>query len=155
MLIDFKKVFDSISHAFIFSTLRTFGFGPDIINFITLFLTDRETKILAGGHLTDTIHLQQGVPQGDIISPYLFLIMVEVLLIKITKTKNITGVTYALRDARAEAFADDITLFMKRCPNNLKYATKYITAFHKISGLACNIDNKVLTIANDYVSWSF
>lgn len=66
--------------------------------------------------------------------------MVEVLLIKITKTINITGVTFALRDTRAEAFADDTTLFMKRCPNNLKYATKYITAFHKISGLACNLD---------------
>ena len=87
---------------------------------------NREAKILAGGHLTDTINLQQGVPQGDIISPYIFLLMVEILLIKITKTKNITGVTYALRDAMAEAFADDTTLFMKRCPKNLRYATHII-----------------------------
>ena len=100
MLIDFKKAFDSISHAFIFSTLRTLGFGPDIINFITLFLTNRKAKILAGGHLTDTINLQQGVPQGDIIFPYLFLLMVEILLIKITKnvcnTLSVRNVAAAL-----------------------------------------------------------
>ena len=64
-----------------------------------MFLSNRSAKILLGGHLTEEILLGQGVPQGDIISPYLFIIMIEILLIKITKSKNITGKTYALREA--------------------------------------------------------
>ena len=64
MLIDFKKAFDSISHAFIFSTLKTLGFGPDIINWITLFLNNRKAQTLVGGHLTEQINLEQGVQQG-------------------------------------------------------------------------------------------
>ena len=44
------------------------------------------------GHLTKNILLEQGFPQGDIILPYIFIIAVEILLIKITKTKNLKGV---------------------------------------------------------------
>ena len=66
--------------------------------------------------------------------------MDEILLIKITSTKNITGITYAKKESRAETFADDTTLFMERNEANLRNATKYIQDFHKISGLACNID---------------
>ena len=140
LLIDFKKAFDSISHNFIENTLHILGFGPDIICWIKTFLKNRDAQILLGGHLTDNINLEQGVPQGDILSPYIFIIMVEILLIKITTTKNIIGITYATKEARAETFADDTTLFMTRTETNLRNAVKYIKHFHKISGLACNLD---------------
>ena len=104
------------------------------------FLHQREAKTLLGGHLTDSIPLEQGGPQGDIISPYIFILMVDILLIKITRTKNIRGIIYALTEAKAEPFADNTTLFMTRTRDNLRNATKYIQQFHTISGLACNLD---------------
>ena len=52
----------------------------------------REAVILLGGHLSEKIFLRQGVPQGDVISPYIFLLVVEILSIKINDTKNLTGV---------------------------------------------------------------
>ena len=64
--------------------------------------------------------------------------MVEIILIKIISTKNITGITYANKELRVVTFADDTTLFMERSETNLRNATKYIHHFHKISGLACN-----------------
>ena len=76
--------------------------------------------------------------------------MVEILLIKITTTKNITGITYGTKESRAETFADDTTLFMERTEENLRTATKYIQHFHKISGLACNLDKtSVIPIGNN------
>ena len=66
--------------------------------------------------------------------------MVEILLIKNSKTRNIKGIIYALTEAKAEAFADDTTLFMICTSNNLRNATKYIQNFHTISDLACNLD---------------
>ena len=66
--------------------------------------------------------------------------MVEVLLIRITKNKNITGVVYGLTETKALAFADDTTLFMTRTSKNLRKSSKYIQNFHTISGLACNLD---------------
>ena len=73
LLIDFRKAFDSIDHTFLHNTLALFGFGPDIIKWIKLFFTNREAQILMGGHMTDIIKLEQGVPQGDVISPYMFI----------------------------------------------------------------------------------
>ena len=144
LLIDFRKAFDSIDHTFLHNTLTLMGFGPDIIQWIKLFFNNREAQILMGGHMSDTIKLEQGVPQGDVISPYIFILMVEILLLKINHTKNLTGITYAQKESRSETFADDTTIFLERNDTNLRNATKYITKFHNISGLACNLDKTVV-----------
>ena len=144
LLIDFKKAFDSIDHTFLHNTLALFGFGPDIIKWIKLFFTNREAQILMGGHMTDIIKLEQGVPQGDVISPYIFILCVEILLLKINHSKNITGITYAQTESRSETFADDTTILLERSESNLLTATKYITQFHNISGLSCNLDKTVV-----------
>ena len=81
------------------------------------------------GHLTDKIYLQQGVPQGDIISPFIFIIAVEILLIKITKSKNIQGVIIGGKECRAQTFADDTTILIKREENSLRNCIKYIEEF--------------------------
>ena len=89
LLIDFKKAFDSINHKFIKNTLSIYSFGSDIISWIDLFFGEREAQILLGGHMTENIHLRQGVPQGDIIYPYIFILMVEILLLKINYTTHL------------------------------------------------------------------
>ena len=95
MLKDFNKAFDSIDHQFLKNTLKIFGFGKNMRNWIKTFFSSREAHVMVNGHMSNTFRLQQGVPQGDVVSPYIFLLMVEILLIKITKTKNIKGVNYA------------------------------------------------------------
>ena len=82
LCIDFWKAFDSISHTYIQNALKQLNFGEDFCDWIQLFFCNREGRILMDGHLTDKILLEQGVPQGDIISPYIFIIAVEILLIK-------------------------------------------------------------------------
>ena len=144
LLIDFRKAYDSLDHTFMHNTLALFGFGPDIITWIKLFFTNRDAQILMGGHMSEKIHLNQGVPQGDVISPYIFILMVEILLIKINHTKNIKGITFAQQESRSETLADDTTIFIERSEHNLRNTTKYITQFHTISGLACNLDKTVV-----------
>ena len=56
----------------------------------------------------EKIFLEQGVPQGDIISPFIYIIAVEILLIKITQSKNIKGVKIGKKKCRAQTFADDM-----------------------------------------------
>ena len=70
--------------------------------------------------------------------------MVEILLLKINYTKNLTGINFATHEARSKTFADDTTIFLSRNEHNLTHGAKYIKAFHQISGLACNLDNTVV-----------
>ena len=62
---------------------------------------------MLGGHLTAKIILEQGVPQGDVISPYIFILMVEILLIKINYTKNLKG--YPFLQWKAEVKPSQMT----------------------------------------------
>ena len=140
MLIDFKKAFDSINHNFIKSTLENLNFGDNMIQLVSLFFNNREAIILMAGHLTNKIFLKQGVPQGDIISPFIFIIVVEILLIKITKSKNIKGLLLGTEEIRAQTFADDTTLTIERIERSLRACVRYIEGFRLISGLSANLD---------------
>ena len=139
LLIDFKKAFDSIDHRFIDHSLKLFGFGENVRSWISTFFNKRTAFILSGGHPSQNITLHQGVPQGDILSPYIFLLAVEVLLIKINHSMNIEGICYA----------DDTTIFIKQTESNLRNCLKYLKLFAKTSGLQCNIGKtKVIPIGD-------
>ena len=96
LLVDFQKAFDSIDHTFIDNALKLYGFGESIRTWIRLFFDKREALILLGGHLSEKIILEQGVAQeGDVISPYIFLLCVYILALKVNFTKKLTGIVYA------------------------------------------------------------
>jgi hypothetical protein len=72
--------------------------------------------------------------KGDVISPYIFIVALEILLIKITYTRKPTGITFGCFEGRSETFADDTTIYIVRTPENLRNAVS------AISGLQCNLD---------------
>ena len=49
LLVDFQKAFDSVSHKFIDSTLKLYGFGDSIRKWVRLFFNKREAAISLGG----------------------------------------------------------------------------------------------------------
>merc|ERR1712055_306706 len=137
-------------HTFIAKSLKLFGFGENVRSWIRTFFNKRSAFILSGGHQSKPITLHQGVPQGDILSPYIFLLAVEVLLIKINHTMNIEGIRYAKSESRSETFADDTTIFIKRTEYNLRNCLKYLKLFAKISGLQCNIGKTKVIPVGDF-----
>ena len=138
--IDFRKAFDSINHSFIDTCLKTLNFGESFRKWVQLFFTNRETYLMMNGFMEEKIYLQQGVPQGDILSPLIFLLVVEFLLLKIGYTKTLKGVFFPHGEARAEAYADDTTIGISRDSENLRNLIGIINNFSLISGLHANID---------------
>ena len=106
--------------------------------------------ILLGGHLSKKIFLEQGVPQGDVISPYIFLLSVEILALKIKYTKNLTEVIFAKEEERAEIFADDLSAMVLRTEENLRNFSKILMLFHTVSGLKCNMDKTFVIPVGDF-----
>ena len=70
--------------------------------------------LMMDGFMGEKITLEQGVPQGDVLSPYIFNITVEFLLMKITHISSIEGIKFARMESRAETYADDTTIIIKR-----------------------------------------
>ena len=127
------------------NTLEILNFGPEFRKWVNIFFNDRWTYILLQNFPSNKITLKQGVPQGDVLSPYIFNICVEILLIKITKTNSLEGITIAKEEARAETYADETTIIIKRNEENLRTLIRIIQDFSKLSGLQANLKKTSVT----------
>ena len=81
--LDFSKAFDKLSHEFILKSLEFFNFGPVFINLIKTILSNRYAYIQNLDNHTLRFLIGSGVPQGLAPSGYLFIIALEILLLKI------------------------------------------------------------------------
>ena len=73
--------------------LESFGFDQNFNNWIKLFNCDISSYILQCGVLSSEINIKRGCRQDDSLSPYLFLLVVEILGLIIEKDTDIKGVT--------------------------------------------------------------
>ena len=83
LAIDFRKAFDSINHQFLFKSLKHFGFGEKFVKMVQTLHNGAENAIMNGGTTTRYFKLGRSCRQGDCLSPYLFIVAMEALCIRI------------------------------------------------------------------------
>ena len=71
IFIDFHKAFDSLEWNFLFSCLRVFNFGPDLIRWVEISYKNIQSCVINNGFASDFFALERGVRQGDPLSPSL------------------------------------------------------------------------------------
>ena len=87
MTIDIEKAFDSVDHPFLYSLLEKLGFDMKFIKWIKILNYKQESCIFNGGHSTGYFPLERGSRQGDPISAYLFILVMEIFLLWSDKIK--------------------------------------------------------------------
>ena len=135
--LDFRKAFDTIEWEFIQRTIALFNFGESIQRWISIFYTNTESAVLNNGFCTNYFSLSRGVRQGCPLSPYLFVLAVELLACKIRQDKEIQGIKVLGKELKLSQFADDTTLLNSNC-NSVKQAIAVLDNFGDISGLKLN-----------------
>ena len=136
---DFEKAFDSISWTFLIKTLESFGFGESFINWVKTLYTNISSCVLNNGFSTQLFEVQRGVRQGDPLSPYLFILALEVLLTNIRDDCRIRGIVIGNKETKVTAFADDLTSFVRDIPS-FKILLDTLERFGTCSGLKLNND---------------
>ena len=149
MAIDFRKAFDSIAFTFIKAVLKFFKFSTSLIDWIMILLEDFIVEVVQAGNISKRICIERGCRQGDPIASLLFILCIEILLIKIRTSTTVKPfkLYYQLSPTRLETinkymegFADDITLSIENSTESLTEVTKVIENFGNISGLRINKD---------------
>ena len=150
--VDFQKAFDSVNRQFLCKTLAAFNFGPSFIQWVRTFYQNISSCILNNGFSTGLFEIQRGVGQGDPLSPYLFIIVLEVLAISIRElNNNIQGIIVDGTELKLELFADDLTAFLKN-DKSLKVFLKVVMEFGNCTGLTINFDKtEILVLGNSAV----
>lgn len=76
--IDFKKAFDMVSHKIVCEKLQRLSMlNPYITKWICDFLSNRIQRVTSNGVHAQWLHINRGVPQGTILGPFLFSVMVN------------------------------------------------------------------------------
>lgn len=109
LFLDFNKAFDLVWSNGLLIKLKNLGINGNMFNFIKDFLTDRKIQVRIGNKLSKEHNLENGTPQGSVISPILFLIMINDL------PDQLQGVEVSL-------FADDTTIY--KSSKNIKVLNK-------------------------------
>ena len=89
--VDIEKAFDSVNHCFLLQILRKFGFGIDFVSWIKTILNNQESCIINRGKTTKYFKLERGAPQGDPISTYLFILVLEIFFIFVKNNPKVKG----------------------------------------------------------------
>ena len=135
--IDFKKPFDTVSRDFLFRTLSAFGYGPSFIQWIHTFYNNISSCVLNNGFSTQPFAVERGVRQGDSLSAFLFIMVLEILCICIRNNKDIHGIVVDNEEIKLGLFADDLTSFLKN-DFSLTNFLKLVEDYGSCSGLEIN-----------------
>ncbi|KAL8580021.1 hypothetical protein ACOMHN_061342 [Nucella lapillus] len=99
---DIKKAFDSVWHAKLLNKMGALGITGRMYNFIQTFLDSREITVKVGPSVSRSHILDMGVPQGSVIAPTLFSIMLHDILTTLQPQKKPPTISL---------FADDLAIW--------------------------------------------
>ena len=138
LFIDFENSFDSLEWHFLEKCLELFNFGPDLIRWVNTFYKNVKSCIINNGLCSHYFNVERGVRQGDPLSPYLFVICVEILAIAVRNDENIKGIKISDSETKLLQFADDTTAILADL-NSAQALLKLLNDFEKVSGLKLNV----------------
>jgi hypothetical protein len=112
IFLDYSKAFDLVWNEGLLFKLRKLKLHGNIYYFIKSFLSNRTIRVQIKGALSDPFPITNGLPQGSVISPLLFLIYINDLPIS------------SAPNSHTSIFADDCAIW--QTSTNLTYLTKQL-----------------------------
>jgi hypothetical protein len=98
-LLDFSKAYDMVWRQRLFHILLSKGIPHAIVRWLSGFLCNRQARVLVNGSLGRCGVIRQGLPQGSVLAPLLFLFFIDEVASGLPPDVNIS------------LYADDVTLW--------------------------------------------
>nr|GEY18038.1 RNA-directed DNA polymerase, eukaryota [Tanacetum cinerariifolium] len=140
--VDFAKAYDSVHWDFLLDVLQAFGFGPNWCKWIRGTFSNAMASILVNGSPSSEFQFYSGLKQGDPLSPYLFILIMESLHFSFSRVVNegiFKGISLNGKSSISHLFyADDAMFIGEWSEDNLKSTVSILKCFFLASGLKIN-----------------
>lgn len=143
------KAYDRVEWHFLQAMMEKMGFCYTWINWINSCLKTVNYSFNCNGEIKGFVASGRGIRQGDLLSPYLFLIYSEGfsnLLRKAEESRRITGLKISRQGPLLTHlfFADDFLIFCKANKQEAVEIMKVLKVYEITSGQLINLDNFAL-----------
>ncbi len=105
---DVSKAFDKLPHSKILESLEAYRIEGPLLNWLKAFLSDRSQSVVYNNCQSQRVDVPSGVPQGSVLGPFCFLVVINRLPI-------------VIKNATIKLFADDCKLYF-RIRSNVDHA---------------------------------
>lgn len=151
MKLDISKAFDSVQWSFVLNILRSMGFSEKYIHWIKLCITSPSFSVQVNGDLAGYFQSSRGLRQGCLLSPYLFVLCMNVLSRKIDLAATMRKFKLHPWCHRLSlthlCFADDLMVFVEGTKKSIEGALSVLDAFETWSGLRINLEKSTIFMA--------
>ncbi|GJV95466.1 putative RNA-directed DNA polymerase, eukaryota, reverse transcriptase zinc-binding domain protein [Tanacetum coccineum] len=142
--VDFEKAFDSVNWRYLDFMLCNLSFGLIWRSWIKACLESSRTSILVNGSPTSEFNVKRGLRQGDPLSPFLFIIIMEDLHMALSDSVRngfIRGININSSGINLSHlfFVDDVIITMDWSTHDLENVIRIFKVFYLASGLKINI----------------
>jgi hypothetical protein len=135
MKVDIARAFDSVTRPFLMEILAHLGF-------LSILLAISSTKVLMNGTLGDRVCHVCNMRQGNLLSPMLFLLVIEVMAALIGQV-NVWSLFKPLGPRaithRASFYVDDLVIFLSPVSQDILLFCSILDIFVGASSLTCNM----------------
>ncbi|GKC60405.1 RNA-directed DNA polymerase, eukaryota, partial [Tanacetum coccineum] len=152
--VDFEKAYDSVRWDFLDDVLKKFGFGNKWCNWIQCCLKSSRGSILVNGSPTEEFQFFKGLKQGDPLSPFLFILIMESLHLSFQRVIDaglFKGIQLNKEICLSHLFyADDAVFVGQWSDGNINILMHVLDCFHYVSGLKINMSkSKIMELYVD------
>ena len=114
-LIDYSKAFDTVKHEPLIELLQSLDIDPQDVKLLASLYWKQQAAVRHNGEISESISIKQGVRQGCVASPHLFVLYTEMIMRSIDDMEGIKmGGGHVINNLR---YADD-TVIIAESKNN-------------------------------------
>ncbi|XP_052201561.1 uncharacterized protein LOC127807600 [Diospyros lotus] len=142
MKVDLAKAYDTVEWDFLLMTLHLMNFPSQFCGWIRECITTPRYSIKINGQLNGFFPGGRGLRQGDPLSPYLFVLVMQVLQGIVKHHSRASDFQYHWKCEQTKTvmlmFADDLLLFSHGNPSSVNILKSCLERFSSLSGLVAN-----------------
>nr|GFA13599.1 RNA-directed DNA polymerase, eukaryota, reverse transcriptase zinc-binding domain protein [Tanacetum cinerariifolium] len=152
--VDFEKAYDLVRWDFLDDILKKIGFGEKWCKWIQSCLRSLRGSIIINGSLTKEFQLFKGLKQGDPLSPFLFILIMESLHLSFQRVVD-AGIFKGIKLSSSLSishmfYADDAVFVGQWCDGNITTLVYVLECFYRASGLRINMSkSKIMGVFVD------